>query len=358
MADSQTKRKASNSSDIINSASNTKKAKENFSWTDDEIKLLLDSAKDFKAKQEFEGVDWNTVRSRFQDIRDLFVKSYPSEVDDEYPHAAQLDVFTKDRVLLKLKSIRLSFKKALDSGRVSGGGRVVACFYDICSEIWGGSPAVEKMASGVDSSGLLNEDEQDEEQTQQESFNNEDSTSGPGNGEEEKEVSGNGPIDSGTSNEDSSASRRQTLTNKLKEYRNKKLKKAVPFESQMLTLAKDDSELKKNLVKELKECDQQHLEYMKTRDQEQMEYMKNMNSTMNEMTRCISSGFTLLSNIFQQHQQNHSLINPQSYQNLAPMQNAIPFQHMFQQQTYRFGETNQGQPHSFLDETANELEKL
>ena len=121
----------------------------------------------------------------------------------------------------------------------------------------------------------------------------------------------------------------------------------------MLTLAKDDSELKKNLV----ECDQQHLEYMKTHDQEQMKYVKNMNSTMSEMTHCISSGFTLLSNIFQQHQQNQSFISPQSYQNLAPMQNAIPFQHIFQQQTHRFGKTNQGQPHSFLDET-NELEKL
>ena len=64
MAYSQTKRKASNSSDI-NSASNTKKAEENFSWTDDETKLLLDSAKDFKVKQEFEGVDWNTVQTRF-----------------------------------------------------------------------------------------------------------------------------------------------------------------------------------------------------------------------------------------------------------------------------------------------------
>ena len=124
-------------------------------------------------------------------------------------------------------------------------------------------------------------------------------------------MSVNGPIDSGTSNEDSSASRRQILT-KLKEYRNKKLKKAVPFESQMVTIAKDDSELKKNLVQELKECDQQHLEYMKTCEQEQAEYMKNMNSTMNEMTHCTSSGFILLSNIFQQHRQNQSFINPQS----------------------------------------------
>ena len=40
----------------------------------------------------------------------------------------------------------------------------------------------------------------------------------------------------------------------------------MPFESQMLTLAKDDSELKKNLViNQLKECDQEHLDYIVTR---------------------------------------------------------------------------------------------
>ena len=57
MADSQAKRKATDSSDIIGSTSNNKKAKENFSWTDDEMKLLLDSVKDFKRMPEFEGVD-------------------------------------------------------------------------------------------------------------------------------------------------------------------------------------------------------------------------------------------------------------------------------------------------------------
>ena len=112
MAESQKKRKTSDSSD---STAPNKKVKEN-SWTDDEIKLLLESVKDFKAKQEFDSIDWNSVRTRFQDICDLFVKSYPSTVDDEYPHAGELDVFTKDRILVKLKSIRL------DSGRVSGGG--------------------------------------------------------------------------------------------------------------------------------------------------------------------------------------------------------------------------------------------
>ena len=40
----------------------------------------------------------------------------------------------------KIKDIRKKYKKAVDSGRKSGGGRTVATFYDICNEIWGGCP--------------------------------------------------------------------------------------------------------------------------------------------------------------------------------------------------------------------------
>ena len=36
-----------------------------------------------------------------------------------------------------------SFRKAVDSGKKSGGGRVVFVMYDKCHEIWGGSPAAE-----------------------------------------------------------------------------------------------------------------------------------------------------------------------------------------------------------------------
>ena len=54
-------------------------AKKNiFSWTDSEIQLLLETTKDFKAKQEYEGVDWNTIRTRFDKIKDAFINSYPS----------------------------------------------------------------------------------------------------------------------------------------------------------------------------------------------------------------------------------------------------------------------------------------
>ena len=46
--------------------------------------------------------------------------------------------------------MRLSYRKALDSGKQSGSGRVVAMFFDLCNQIWSGSPATESMSSGLD----------------------------------------------------------------------------------------------------------------------------------------------------------------------------------------------------------------
>ena len=44
----------------------------------------------------------------------------------------------------------MKYRKALDSGRQSGAGRVVATFYDLCSQIWSGSPATESISRGTD----------------------------------------------------------------------------------------------------------------------------------------------------------------------------------------------------------------
>ena len=53
---------------------------------------------------------------------------------------------------LHLKSNRFeqNIKKSLDAGRQSGGGRIVATFYDLCSEIRSGSPATESIHAGLE----------------------------------------------------------------------------------------------------------------------------------------------------------------------------------------------------------------
>lgn len=47
----------------------------------------------------------------------------------------------------------------MDTGRQSGGGRVDATFFDLCSQIWSGSPATKLMSSGLESEkGIADDD--------------------------------------------------------------------------------------------------------------------------------------------------------------------------------------------------------
>ena len=61
-----------------------------------------------------------------------------------------------------IKAVRGNYRKAVDTGRQSDGGRVVATFYELCQEIWAGSPATESIASGVESSCYTNNDDYNE----------------------------------------------------------------------------------------------------------------------------------------------------------------------------------------------------
>ena len=96
------------------------KSKE-FVWTDDEIQLLIESAADFEAQQEYAGVCCESIRSKYESIRQLLVDRYPGEgkdeeIDERYPRKGEnIGEITKDRVCSKLKVIRKKYKKAVDS---------------------------------------------------------------------------------------------------------------------------------------------------------------------------------------------------------------------------------------------------
>ena len=63
-----------------------------FSWTDDELSLLLKVIIDFKAYQASNGKDWETVKRTYEDIIERFLERYPSKISDasqqvaEYPN--------------------------------------------------------------------------------------------------------------------------------------------------------------------------------------------------------------------------------------------------------------------------------
>ena len=53
--------------------------------------------------------------------------------------------------MTKLKAIHLNHREAVDDGRRSGHGRVVLLYYELCAQIWGGSPATEQLSFGIES---------------------------------------------------------------------------------------------------------------------------------------------------------------------------------------------------------------
>ena len=124
---------------------------DSFGWTDAEIELLLDVIKQFQPDRQFEGVDWESVKSKYGKIKDMLLERYlTSGKPEDFPKNKSClhGLITKDRIAAKVKTIRKNYKKAVDRGRrSSGGGRVACTFYDLCNDIWSGSPATQ----GIDS---------------------------------------------------------------------------------------------------------------------------------------------------------------------------------------------------------------
>ena len=120
---------------------------DSFSWTDAEIELLLDVIKRFQSEQQFEGVDRESVKSKYDKIKDMLIERYPtSGKPEDFPKKKSClhELITKDRIAAKVKTIRKNYKKAVDQGR-SGGRRVVCTFYDLCNDIWSGSPETQSI---------------------------------------------------------------------------------------------------------------------------------------------------------------------------------------------------------------------
>ena len=85
-----------------------------FFWTDDELYLLLQ----LTTKPEKPLVVTTGRQSRASTR--IFLGRYPSTGNTEqFPNIQATDVFTKDRLIAKVKRIKQGFRKAIDSGRRS-----------------------------------------------------------------------------------------------------------------------------------------------------------------------------------------------------------------------------------------------
>ena len=111
-----------------------------------EVQLLLETVISFKSKKSY--IDWESVKQKYELIKNDFLEAFPSE---NKPRFYGKSLFTGEKIAAKIKQIPVSYRKALDSGKQSGVGRVVATFFGLYNQIWSGSPATESMSSGLDS---------------------------------------------------------------------------------------------------------------------------------------------------------------------------------------------------------------
>ena len=149
-------------------------------------------------------------------------------------------LFAQEKIAGKTKQICASYRKALDSGKQSGSGRVVATFFDLYNQTWSGSPATESMSSSLDGAvdSTHAQSHSFESSTENTTFQSRSSTpQATCNKDRSDESNEDGDIESslGCENTDDVERKEKTSSrDKMKEIlsnrRNKKLRKNIPID--------------------------------------------------------------------------------------------------------------------------------
>ena len=54
-----------------------------FVWEDEEVELLLSSTLEYKTGKTLKGVNWESVKSKYQDIVDIYRDNLPTDANDD-----------------------------------------------------------------------------------------------------------------------------------------------------------------------------------------------------------------------------------------------------------------------------------
>lgn len=225
-------------------------------------------------------IDWESCQNKYGDILELFNEQYPSAEDAEklgkdYPHSK--DDVTKAFVTTKLKAIRLKYRHAVDSGRRSGHGRVVLLYFELCEHIWGGSPATTTIPNGIETSKI-----NDDTLSLGSSAPSPSTAPSPGTSESLESDTQDGGLSTEIQN------RRDMLNTMLSTYKQKRLKRKLPNDGQMLVLAQEDLKVKKQI-----------LERMESNDKDFSENMGKLTSNIENLTNSMVDGFALMRQMIQ-----------------------------------------------------------
>ena len=259
--------------------------------------------------------------------------------DTDFPH--KKEQITKLIVSSKLKSIRFKFRQAVDSGRRSGHGRVVMLYYELCQQLWAGSPATEQINVGFESTELASNDVNlvvgDESHAANESMFSatEDmstgiDSSGLSNANNSELLSVElqlGEEEQHESRKESTKQRREFLDDKMKNYKQEKLKRKLPVDTQLLCCAKEEIQIKRRLVEQMDDMDKKYAENI-----------ERMSRNMEKLTESIANGFALLNQMLMVQQQpvnmysphpppfpSYMQVSPRSYSNRSSTPSSPPF---------------------------------
>ena len=275
-----------------------------FTWTDEETALLLKVAISYKTEKTTEGKDWESVKTRYEDLLKLYIERYPKSNESEpehFPNKKNTDVFDKEKIIAKLKRIKFGYRKAVDSGRRSGGGRVVTLFFDECSELWSGCPAVEAMGNGIETS----EEISVSEDTASLPSIVDDSASDDENNDAHSISSVKEAVEKTTDS-------RRNLISKLKEKKNSKLTKKVTTENRMIALEQEELQLKKRMIDHLEKSEKKYTESMQS-----------FATSLNSLSSTLQNGFNMLGMMMQQNHNQQYNIHPQYQQRYHQQPNDV-----------------------------------
>ncbi|XP_056466018.1 uncharacterized protein LOC130405080 [Gadus chalcogrammus] len=247
-------------------------ARGSFVWTDSEVELLLKVALDYKASKAQDNLDWESCQSKYVDMLAHFLELYPSESNEEFPHVQ--NEITRAHLTTKIKAIRGKYRHSVDTGRRSGHGRVVLLYFELCEQVWGGSPATTTIASGIETNEL------------EDSVPPSPVTSASSLVEvEDAEVD---DVDGSVAITPTVKQRRDMLQAKLKGHRHERLKRRLPAEAQWLNAVEDDKNIKKKLV-----------EIIENSEKKASENFSKITNTLDRLTSSIADGFAVLRQVVQ-----------------------------------------------------------
>ena len=138
----------------------------------------------------------------------------------------------------------------------------MATFFDLCGDIWGGSSATVVMPHGIESG---------------ETNTVEDESIGDVNDDVYLQELADGDIPSSSTTE---PSRSKKMTTFLKERRNKVVQKKIPVDQQLLTIAREELNFKKEMM-----------EHMKKEDEDFNQNIRSMQMSLNNFTGTMAHTF-------------------------------------------------------------------